>query len=147
MKSGRQHKYHNRRDVCPSPDCSGGEEDPVLVAVEGAGAGQDGGHHHHHRHQAQVHTLGVVTCTVMLHVKLSCYHSRLTWEDPDVEAGHREQGEGEEAGGRPGEHQEAAQRAVQGRVGLHRGAVLAPPAAAAALHVTRGNILLLCHLL
>ena len=72
-------------------------------------------------------------------VKLSCYHSRRTWEDPDVEAGDCEQGEGEEEGGGPGEHQEAAQRAVQGRVGLHRGEVLAPQATAAALHVTCGN--------
>ena len=56
-----------------------------------------------------------------------------TWEDPDVEAGDCEQGEGEEEGGGPGEHQEAAQRAVQGRVGLHRGEVLAPPATAGSI--------------
>ena len=56
-----------------------------------------------------------------------------TWEDPDVEAGDCEQGEGEEEGGGPGEHQEAAQRAVQGRVGLHRGEVLAPQATAGSI--------------
>ena len=66
-------------------------------------------------------------------VKLSCHHRKRTWEDPDVEAGDCEQGEGEEEGGGPGEHQEAAQRAVQGRVGLHRGEVLAPPATATSI--------------